>query len=137
MKRESDQREKGDLSVKQRLKRLLTNDTDFAFPKHALSSVTDCNDGRSIPSFRSILTHHVVQNTPLRKRSCTLLQFPHTTIPGEEDLAFNAQFISLLFNNNAEYWKNDPVPIEMDSRRGQSSIRHAIPRSGVDGCTKQ
>ena len=48
---ESDRLGKGDLSVKQKLKGLPTNDIDVAHPKHLLPSVTDCNDGRSIPSF--------------------------------------------------------------------------------------
>ena len=88
VKGESDQWGKGGLNVKKRLEWLLTNDTDVAFPKHALPIVTDCNDGKSIPLLHSISPHLATQNTPLERSSYTLFHFPHTTTSEGGDLAF-------------------------------------------------
>ena len=66
----------------------LINDTDVALPKHVLLSVTDCSEGRSIPSFHSISSHLATQNTLLWKNKHSPVHLPHITTSEEEDLFF-------------------------------------------------
>ena len=80
----------------------LTNDIELAFTKQPLPSVTDCNEGRSIPSLHSISYHDATQITPQRESRHILLHFPHTMTAEGGDLTVNSQSISLLFSISEE-----------------------------------
>ena len=51
--------------MKQRIKGQLTNDIEATSLKQLLPIVTDCNEGKSIPSLHLISYHDAAQGTPL------------------------------------------------------------------------
>ena len=88
--------------MKWRIKGLLTNDIEATSLKQLLPIVTDCNEGKSIPSLHSISSNLAIQNTLLWRNSPFLFFLPYITTSEEEDLTVNSQPKSSPFNANIE-----------------------------------